>query len=146
MPTPRRSSALKVFWRIHRWIYELTDGRLGSHLFSHDILKLIATGHRSGESRSILIYYYPYGDSFVIIGSNAGHTRHPAWYLNLQADPQGVVQIGRKRIPIRAREAEGEEREQLWSEISDSDPSYLEYQERTERRIPVMILDPAPDP
>ncbi len=89
-----------------------------------------------------MIFYFPYQNSYVIVGSNAGDDRHPAWYLNLQSDPLAEIQIGRERRNVEARTAVGEERERVWSEIVREDRSYIEYQERTNRQIPVVILDP----
>jgi deazaflavin-dependent oxidoreductase (nitroreductase family) len=89
-----------------------------------------------------MIYYFPHQGSYVIVGSNVGSDRHPAWYLNLQADLVAEVQIGRESKKVVARTAEGEERDRLWSEIVEKDPSYAEYQSRTDRQFPVVILDP----
>ena len=89
-----------------------------------------------------MIYYFLHQGCYVIVGSNVGSDRHPAWYLNLQANPLAEIQIGRERKKVVARTAEGEERERLWSEIVEEDPSYAEYQSRTDRQIPVVILDP----
>lgn len=89
-----------------------------------------------------MIYYFLHQESYVIVGSNVGSERHPAWYFNLQTYPVAEIQVGRERKKVVARTAEGEERERLWSEIVEQDPSYAEYQSRTERQIPVVILDP----
>lgn len=89
-----------------------------------------------------MIYYFLHQGSYVIVGSNVGSDRHPAWYLNLQANPVAEIQIGREHKKVVARTAEGEERERLWSEIVDQDPSYAEYQGRTDRQFPVVIFDP----
>lgn len=90
-----------------------------------------------------MIYYFPYQDSQVIVGSNAGADYHPAWYLNLQATPEAEIQIGRERSKVTARTAEDEERESLWSEIVEEESSFLDYDKRTSRQFPVVILDPA---
>lgn len=142
MPAARRSKSLILFWRLHRWIYEASDGRIGASLLGTKVLKLTALGRHSGEPRAIMIFYFPYQDSYVIIGSNAGDDRHPAWYLNLQAEPLAEIQIGRERIKVEARTAAGEEHARLWSEITNKDDSYIEYQKRTDRQIPVVVLDP----
>lgn len=90
-----------------------------------------------------MIYYFLHQGSYVIVGSNVGSDRHPAWYLNLQADPAAEIQIGRERKKVVARTAEGEDRERLWSEIVEKDPSYAEYQSRTDRQIPVFCWQPS---
>ncbi len=89
-----------------------------------------------------MIYYFPYRGSYLIVGSNAGADRHPAWYLNLLSDPAAEIQIGRERRNIEARTAVGEERERLGAEIVKEEQSYIDYQKRTSRKIPVVILDP----
>ncbi len=120
----------------------MSDGRIGSNLFGIKVLRLTTKGRRTGEPRAIMIYYFPYQDSQVIVASNAGADYHPAWYLNLQADPGAEIQLGRERRKVAGRTAEGEEREVLWSEIVARDSSFLSYQERTSRQFPVVILDP----
>lgn len=129
-------------WRLHRWIYGLSNGRIGSSMGGHKILKLTAKGRKSGQPRSIVIWYFPCGDSYVIVGSNAGADWHPAWYLNLEADPGAEIQIGRERLPVTARTAEGEEREQLWTMVTEADSIYSDYQAQTERQVPIVVLDP----
>lgn len=81
------------------------------------------------------------GDAFVVIASVLGEPWHPAWYLNLVADPNVAVTVGARRIAVRARDAEGEERERLWDEIIARSPDYAQYRERTDRRIPVVVLE-----
>lgn len=133
---------LILFWRLHRWVFQISDGRIGSSLFGKEVLRLTTKGRQTGKPREIMIFYFPYRDSYVIVGSNVGSDWHPAWYLNLQANPAAEIQIGRDRRRVRARTAVGEERDRLWSEITKEEPSYIEYQNRTDRQIPVVILDP----
>ncbi|MDK1082059.1 MAG: nitroreductase family deazaflavin-dependent oxidoreductase [Anaerolineae bacterium] len=142
MPTARRSQGLKLFWRLHRWLFHISGGRLGANLFGNKILMLTTVGHKSGQPRNITIYYYPYQNGHVIIGSNAGHDRHPAWYLNLKAQPEVTVQIGAQPVQMLAREAEGSEREKLWTDIVTNESSYADYQNMTQRMIPVVVLEP----
>jgi deazaflavin-dependent oxidoreductase (nitroreductase family) len=78
----------------------------------------------------------------VVIASKGGMPNHPLWYLNLEAEPQCEVQVGAKHLKARARVAEGEERERLWKQLAEVYPPYLDYQKATERRIPVVVLDP----
>jgi deazaflavin-dependent oxidoreductase (nitroreductase family) len=90
-----------------------------------------------------VLTYLPKGRSAVVFASNAGEPRHPAWWLNLRADPHATVQRGGERFPVVAREADGAERQQLWDEIVRSYAGYAEYAERTTRQIPVVVLEPA---
>lgn len=141
----KHSTPVRLFWRLHRWIYKLTDGRIGSRLFGHDVLKLKMTGHRSGKPREILIYYFRFGVSYVIVGSNVGADWHPAWVLNLQKQPLAEVQIDQTRKVVRARTATGAERQRLWSQIVEEDKNYQSYQENTDREFPLVVLEPVED-
>lgn len=78
----------------------------------------------------------------VVIASHAGEPRNPHWYLNLKANPAAAAQVGQDRIRVVARDAAGEERDRLWAKAVELDPTYAEYQRRTERQIPVVILEP----
>lgn len=140
----KRPPGVKAFWRLHKWIYERTDGRIGSTFMGQKVLKLTTTGHKSGKPRSILIYYFDYSDGYVIVGSNLGADRDPAWYRNLQADPQARLQIGRKKIDALARTAEGQERQDLWDLIISQASLYQDYKDQTEREIPLVIFEPLP--
>jgi deazaflavin-dependent oxidoreductase (nitroreductase family) len=105
------------------------------------VLLLTSRGRRSGQERTSALLHLRDGERFVVIASNAGEDRHPAWWLNLRAQPRGEVELGRHRIAVRAREAEGPERQQLWTRWLEADPSYDEYRKRTTRRIPVVVLE-----
>lgn len=88
------------------------------------------------------LQYVAAGKAYVVIASYAGEDRHPAWWLNLQAEPAATIRRGRRVERVRAREADGQERENLWRRIVAIDPAYAEYQRRTARRIPVIVLEP----
>jgi deazaflavin-dependent oxidoreductase (nitroreductase family) len=106
-------------------------------------LLLTTTGRKSGEPRALPLLYGETGDSYVVIGSKAGMPTHPAWYLNLEANPDCELMVGPKHVSARARVAEGEERERLWKQMVELYPPYTEYQERAgARTIPVVVLDP----
>jgi deazaflavin-dependent oxidoreductase (nitroreductase family) len=107
------------------------------------VLLLTTTGRRSGKPRTRALTYLPQGDGAVVIASFLGEPRHPDWWLNLRADPRATVQRGGTVTVMRAREAEGEERTRLWRELLERAPDYAEYQTRTTRRIPVVVLEPA---
>jgi deazaflavin-dependent oxidoreductase (nitroreductase family) len=139
-----RSAAVELFWTIHRWLYRLSGGRLGGRIINLPVLLLTTTGRRSGRARTRALTYVPQGDSAVVIASFLGEPRHPDWWLNLRADPRATIQRGGTVTPVRAREAEGDERERLWREVVARAPDYGEYQRRTTRRIPVVVLEPAP--
>ena len=140
----RRSRLTTLFWRVHRWLYLASGGRLGVGILGQSALLLTTVGHKSGEPRRVALFYFPHGESYVVVASNAGAPHHPHWYHNLMATPEAEVRIGRRRLAVRAREAEGEERERHWAQVVAADPTYAEYQKRTERRIPLVVLEPEP--
>ncbi len=142
MPAVRRTKTTETFWKLHAWLFRVSGGRVGAKLMGFPVLLLATTGRKSGERRTIPIMYMPQGEACVIIASNAGEPRHPAWWLNLEANPRAEIQRGREVMPVTAREAEGEERARLWSAWIARDSSYTIYQQRTTRRIPVVVLEP----
>lgn len=146
MPAARRGRLLTWFWRIHRWVYSVSGGRLGSRVLGRRALLLTTIGRKSGQPRSIALYYRPYEGGFVVVGSNAGDDRHSLWYLNLEAHPEAEVLAGWRRYRVVSRVAAGEERQRLWDQVVAEDSDYAEYQARTDRQIPIVILDPLPEP
>lgn len=143
MPAVRRTVTMEWLWRLHGWLYRATGGRIGGRMMGFPVLLLTTKGRKSGELRTTALMYMPDGSASVVIASNAGEPRDPAWWLNLRADPRATIQRGSALEPVRAREAAGEQRARLWSNWTAKDPSYLTYQERTRRQIPVVVLEPA---
>ena len=131
---------MEIIWKLHSYVYRLSGGRVGKALGGAPVLLLITTGRRSGEPRPVTLTYFEDGERLIVIASNAGEDRHPAWWLNLQEHPDATVQIGGSTMRVRAMEAIGEERERLWAELIRRDPAYEEYRLRTERQIPVVLL------
>ncbi|MGE0386280.1 MAG: nitroreductase family deazaflavin-dependent oxidoreductase [Gammaproteobacteria bacterium] len=107
-------------------------------------LLLTATGRRSGRQRSLPLIYRKVGADYVIVGSKGGAPDDPVWYKNLQANPDCEIQVGREHLTVRARTAQGAEREALWQQMVELLPQYAEYQARTPRAIPVVVLEPRP--
>ena len=105
-------------------------------------LRLVTMGRRSGERRETWLYYVPDGENMVIVPSNAGRPRSPAWWLNLQAEPEADVRLGKQVRPVRARTATTEEEARLWPRLVEAFPLYERYRARTDRHIPVVILEP----
>jgi deazaflavin-dependent oxidoreductase (nitroreductase family) len=105
-------------------------------------LLLTTTGRKSGEPRALPLIYGEHGDGYVVIASKGGMPSHPLWFRNLEFAPECEVQVGAKRVSARARFAEGEERERLWGQMAEIYPPYHDYQKATERRIPVVVLEP----
>jgi proline iminopeptidase len=106
-------------------------------------LLLTSTGRKSGEPRPLPLIYGEVGDSYIVIASKGGMPSHPAWYLNLEANPECELMVGPKAVRARARVAEGEERERIWKQMAKIYPPYDDYQKNAgERTIPVVVLDP----
>jgi F420H(2)-dependent quinone reductase len=127
----------------HTVIYRATNGLIG-HRFpgSPSFLLLDHVGAKTGIKRTSPLTYIEDGPDLVIVASKGGHPRNPGWYHNLRANPDTTVQIGSERRPVHARVAEPEERERLWPMAVAAYGGYAGYQERTERQIPLVILEP----
>ena len=136
-----RNALVELFWRVHPSLYRWSGGKLGGSLMGLPVLLLTSVGRRSGRSRTNALMYLPRGDDFIVIASCLGEPRHPQWWLNLQAQPEAEVLVGREPHAVRAREAQGEEREELWQAVVAKTADYEEYRARTERRIPVVVLE-----
>jgi deazaflavin-dependent oxidoreductase (nitroreductase family) len=113
-------------------------------VFEHaPLLLLTTTGARSGEPRTSPVVYTRSGDALVVIASRGGSPQHPAWYHNLVANPSVTVEVPGETFAATARVAEGEEREWLWRAQADLMPTFDEYQTKTDRVIPVVVLERA---
>lgn len=128
---------------VHQWLYELTDGRIGATLGGRPMLLLRTVGRRTGTPRTAALLYVRDGDAYAVVASKGGAPQHPGWLHNLRARPDVEIQVGRERMPMRARIAEGEERSRLWARADAvNQGQYSVYQSRTTRRIPVIVLEP----
>jgi proline iminopeptidase len=122
--------------------YRETDGEEGyDWREGSKILLLTTTGRKSGKETTTPLIFAMDGDNPVIVASKGGAPEHPGWYKNLVANPAAEVQIKGDVFPVRARDAEGEERERLWKLMNVEWPHYEEYQQKTYREIPVVILE-----
>jgi len=130
----------KYFGRAHKHIYQWTGGRLGSRMGWIDVALVETIGRKSGQLRCIPIACYPYRDSIVVSASNSGKETHPAWYLNMQANPSVAVQEGRERYQAVAEDVEEGERAALWETIVKINRHQGEYLEMAERKIPLVWL------
>ena len=132
-----------VGWvRKHIDRYVETGGEQG-HEWRPGVTTLLLTtkGRRSGEPRRTALIYQPDGDRYVVVASNGGSKGHPNWYLNLRDDPEVEVQVGPDRFRAHARTTSGEERARLWDLMNEIWPDYTNYQQRTDREIPVVVLE-----
>ena len=128
---------------LHVAAYRLTGGLIGHQLpGSPPMLLLEHTGARTGRSRTTPLVYVADGSDVVIVASKGGHPRDPAWMHNLRAHPDVTIQVGATRRPVRARVATPDERRRLWPMAVATYPGYRGYQERTDREIPLVVLEP----
>jgi deazaflavin-dependent oxidoreductase (nitroreductase family) len=127
----------------HTTIYRATRGAIGHKIPGFGpMLLLDHVGAKSGTRRTSPLLYGRDGDSYVIVASKGGNPKNPAWYHNLRANPETTVQVGSSKIPVRARVPEGEERDRLFSMMEGVYSGYTDYQKRTDRKIPIVVLDP----
>ncbi|MFL5891524.1 MAG: nitroreductase family deazaflavin-dependent oxidoreductase [Solirubrobacterales bacterium] len=135
---------LRRLMGIHTIVYRATNGTIGHHIPGlAPMLLLDHVGAKSGIKRTSPLLYIPDGDDLVIVASKGGYPKHPAWYHNLQANPDTTVQVGSDRRRVRARVATPQERERLWPHVIEAYSGYAEYQARTGREIPLVILERA---
>ena len=128
----------KYFGRVHKLLYRLSGGRYGARMGWIDVALVTTTGRRSGKSRTVPIACYPYRDSVAVSASNSGMERHPAWYLNMRAEPRVSVQLGRERFQAVAEEVPAAEREALWQKVVEINKHQGEYLESVQREIPLV--------
>jgi deazaflavin-dependent oxidoreductase (nitroreductase family) len=136
------NSLQKAFSQTHRFVLNLTNGRVTGKFGSAPVLILTSLGRKSGEPRTTPLFYIQEGGSYVVAASNAGRSYHPAWYLNLRDDPAASVKIGGQEIAVRASTATPEERDRLWPRFDQMFKGYAGYRAKTERDIPLVILRP----
>jgi deazaflavin-dependent oxidoreductase (nitroreductase family) len=127
----------------HTAVYRLTNGLVGHRLpGAAPMLLLDHQGAKSGKKRTSPLVYFEDGSDVVIVASKGGYPKHPAWYHNLRAHPDTTIQVGSKRRAVRARVATDEEHKRLWPKAVETYSGYAGYQKRTDRQIPLVILEP----
>ncbi len=136
--------ALKTMNTVHRTMMKFSGGRLGWTAGKMPVLELTVTGRKSGQPRSTMLTApWQDGDSMAIIASAGGNDSHPAWFLNLRDDPAVTVRTEAGTRKMKARIVAGDERSAIWKAVTTKYSNYADYQSKTEREIPVIVLDPA---
>ena len=132
---------------MHPHVYRATGGRwfVGRNFGVLNVI-VTMTGRSSGRLREVPLYAFEDGARLVVIGSNAGSDREPAWVGNLRANPSASVRVGSVVRRVHAREVEGKERDRLWELAASGYPGYELYRTMTDRHLPVIVLEPAPEP
>jgi F420H(2)-dependent quinone reductase len=137
------SAAFQQFTKVHVAAYRLGGGRMLPWIFGGSRTVLVDhVGRRSGEVRTSPLLYIRDVDDIVVIASRGGSHKHPAWWLNLREMDETTIQIGGERRRVKVRQASAEERKRLWPKVVDAWSDYANYQERTDREIPLGILSP----
>ncbi len=128
---------------LHTWVYRASGGRVGRKLpGGPPVLLLDHVGAKSGTRRTSPLVYGEDGGNVILVASKGGFPKNPAWFHNLKANPETTVQIGTEKRPVRARVARDDERDRLWKLMVGVYSGYDGYQKRTERQIPLVILEP----
>jgi F420H(2)-dependent quinone reductase len=124
------------------FLYRLAGGRIGGKVQGLPVLLLTTTGRKSGKPRTVPLGYLRDGSTYVIIASSGGLPRHPAWFFNLQSHPEATIQAKEVQVQVRAELANPEKKRELWARLLEVAPGYANYQKRTSRDIPMVILHP----
>src|SRR5437016_5319650 len=127
---------------IHVGLYRLTGGRIGGRIFGMEAMLLTTRGRRSGQTRATPLTFFREGEAMILIASNGGAPRNPAWYHNLMANAETTVRIMDREVPVRAEEIPPAEAEALWPRLLAQAPIYGGYREKTSRTIPLIRLTP----
>ena len=133
----------KVMSGVHSVLYRASRGRIAGRVGKLDVLLLTTTGRKTGKARTVPLLYTKTGGGYAVVASKGGAELDPAWCVNLRANPAALVELGGKRIRVKARETEGDERERLWRQMADGYKGYDNYKQKTSRQIPVFVLEPA---
>ena len=135
-----RDRTAKNLSTLHALLFRATRGRIGRRLVNNDMLLLSTKGRVTGRTHTVPLLYLRDAEDLVVIASWGGRDQHPEWYLNLLENPVAYAQINGDRSRVRATTANGEQRQRLWPQVLAAYEGYREYQSRTDREIPVVIL------
>ena len=130
-----------LFGQEHVERYEATGGAEGHDWNGTTALLLTTRGRKSGESRTTPLIYQPWHDAYMIVASKGGAPEPPAWFLNIEADPEVGVQVLADRFAAKARVATPEEKAEMWPIMTAAWPAYDDYQAKTDREIPIVVLE-----
>jgi deazaflavin-dependent oxidoreductase (nitroreductase family) len=146
VPAPRPGTPLwepfQMLTKVNVQLYRLSGGRIGGRYDSAPLCILHHVGAKSGNRRETPLVHLPDGERVVLAASMGGNPKNPAWYHNLRANPDVEVEVAGRRRPVRARVVDEDERAHLWPRLLEVWPAWEDYQRRTTRQIPVIVLDP----
>ena len=133
---------LQFYASLHVFIYKLSGGRIGGRIHGANVLLLTTMGWKTRKKRTRPLLYLRDGNRLVIVAANGGREKDPAWWRNLKHNPIGEVHVGNEKETVYAQRASGSEKERLWALVTSMYPGYNEYQKRTKREIPIVVLIP----
>ena len=136
----------KSFVRANAFLFQITNGRFGNRMGKQSVLLLHTVGRKSGKSYTTPLSYYRDGENYLIVASNWGKEEQADWFRNLMRHSRTTIQVKDTTLQVEARQAEGEEYQRLWKDVTRQNPQYIEYQKTLTRRIPIMILTPVSKP
>ncbi|HYC55393.1 MAG TPA: nitroreductase family deazaflavin-dependent oxidoreductase [Candidatus Binatia bacterium] len=135
---------IRVMSAVNTWMYRASGGRLGARwMYGAPVMLMTTIGRKSGQPRTVPLLYLRDGERIIIVGSQGGMSKDPLWVANVAANPNVEVEIGSVRRKMRARRGSAEEKARYWPDLCRMYPDYGDYQSRTTRDIPVLILEPA---
>ncbi len=139
-----RAAATVQKWatKLHASLFRATAGGVGGRIVGCPVLLLNTAGCKTGLRRTSPLLYLRDGDRYVTVASNGGTREHPSWWHNLKAHPEATVEVGGRKVRVRAQEAHPEEKARLWPRLVEMYSSYEDYQRKTDREIPVVVLYP----
>ncbi len=133
---------IKPLSGLNTFVYRLTGGRLMGTIGGREVCLVTMTGAKSGKQRTVPLMYVPYEDGVIIVASLGGAPKHPVWYYNLVSNPDIEVQYRRRKLKLRARRVDADEKTRVWPTCVEHYPPYEDYQRRTDRDIPVFVCEP----
>ena len=131
---------LKLFSKLHVFLYRASGGRIGGRFKAAPVLLLTTTGRKTGKQRTTPLLYAEDAGRYVVVASVGGAPKHPAWYLNLREDERATIRVGGRTLAVRGETAAPEERARLWAVMTRIYGPYDDYQAKTSREIPIVIL------
>jgi deazaflavin-dependent oxidoreductase (nitroreductase family) len=136
-----KDTLIRWFTRFNAFLIRISNGRIGSQLGTQSILVLHTTGRKSGQPRTAPVAYFERDGRYLLVGSNWGKPNDADWVRNLRHEPRARIDVKGRSFDVAAREAQGDEYAELWQYVTGKHPPYLQYQQMTSRRIPIMILE-----
>jgi deazaflavin-dependent oxidoreductase (nitroreductase family) len=134
----------KLMIGLHNGLYRLTGGKIGGKMFGGRVLLLTTTGNKTGKQRTVPVMYFEHDGTRAVVASYGGSPQHPAWYNNLAKNPEVIVEVGSHKYQATAKVASPEVRAQIWPKVTSSMPRFADYEKKTSRLIPVVLLEEHP--